>query len=129
MNDKPADSTYTPTPVLLRHFIKSPKVALRTRCNANQTTYCRCSTHVGNSLVMFYLKGDRSQEPVPGSLEHIIFEPNEKVTFTIQHQLPAPPGFVDPYVEWPHLPAHVCSMSLSSQLEGVDPEWIMSHYA
>jgi hypothetical protein len=130
MDDKPAsDSAYTPTPAILRRFVKSPKVALRARCNANQTTYCRSSTHVGNSLVMFYPKGDRSQEPVPGSIEHIIFEPNGKVTFTIRHQLPAPPGFVDPYAEWPHFPARVYSTSLSSQLEGVDPEWIMSHYA
>jgi hypothetical protein len=59
---------------------------------------------------MFYPKSDRSQEPVPGSIEHIIFEPNGKVTFTIQHQLPALPGFVDPYVEWPHFPACVYSM-------------------
>ena len=78
---------------------------------------------------MFYPKGNRSQEPVPGSIEHIIFKPNGKVTFTIQHQLPALPGFVDPYAEWPHFPARVYSTSLSSQLEGVDPEWIMSHYA
>jgi hypothetical protein len=83
MDDKPADSAYIPTPAILRRFVKSPKVALRARCNVNQTAYCRSSTHVGNSLVMFYSKGDKSQEPVPGCIEHVIFEPNGKVTFTI----------------------------------------------
>ena len=78
---------------------------------------------------MFYPKGDKSQEPIPGCIEHIIFEPNGKVTFTLRQQLPALPGFVDPYIEWPHFPARVYSTSLSSQLEGVDPEWITSHYA
>jgi hypothetical protein len=113
----------------LRPFVKSPKVALRAWCNVNQTMYCRSSTHVSNSLVMFYPKGDKSQEPIPGCIEHIIFKPNGKVTFTLQQQLPALPGFVDPYIEWPHFPACVYSTSLSSQLEGVDPEWITSHYA
>ena len=80
---------------------------------------------------MFYPKGDKSLEPVPGCIEHIIFEPNGKVTFTIRQQLPALPGFVDPYIEWPYFPARVYSTSLSPQLEGVqvDPEWIVSHYA
>src|SRR6266545_442516 len=78
---------------------------------------------------MFYPKGDKSREPVPGSIGHIILEPNGKVTFTIQQQLSALPGFVDPYTEWPHFPACVYSTSLSPQLEGVDPEWITSHYA
>ena len=50
---------------------------------------------------------------------------NRLVTFTIRQQLPALPGFVDPYIEWPHFPARVYSTSLSPQLEGVDPEWIV----
>ena len=36
---------------------------------------------------------------------------------------------MDPYIEWPHFPARVYSTSLSPQLEGVDPEWIVSQYA
>lgn len=128
-SDKPADSAYITTPAILRPLVKSPKVALRAQFNLNETAYCRSTTHVGNSLVMFYPKGDKSQEPIPGSIEHIIFEPNRKVTLTVRRQLPTLPGFVDPYVEWPHFPARVYSTSLSSQLEGVDPEWITSHYA
>ena len=123
--DNPANSAYMSTPAILCCFVESHRVALRARCSVNQIIYCRSSTHVGNSLVMFYIKGDKSQEPVPGCIEHIIFEPNEEVTFTIQRQLPALPGFVGPYIEWPHFPARVYSTSLSPQLEGVDPEWIV----
>ena len=128
-DDNPADSAYISTPAILRCFVKSHKVALRARCSVNQISYCRSSTHVGNSLVMFYPKGDISREPVPGCIEHIIFEPNGEVTFTIRQQLPALSGFVDPYIEWPYFPARVYSTSLSPQLERVDPEWIVSHYA
>lgn len=128
-DDNPADSAYISTPTTLRCFVKSHRVALRARCRINQTMYCRSSTHVGNSLVMFYPKGDMSREPVPGCIEHIIFEPNGEVTFTIRQQLPAPSGFVDPYIEWPHFHARVYDTSLAPQLEGVDPEWIVSHYA
>jgi len=113
MDDKPADSAYVPTPPILCRFVKSPKVALRAHCNVNQTAYCQSSTHVGNSLVMFYPNGDKSRKPVPGCIEHIMFEPDGKVIFTVRQQLPVPPGFVDPYVEWPHFPARVYSTSLS----------------
>lgn len=128
-SDSPADSAYMSTPAILRRFVKSHRVAFRARYSVNQIIYNRSSTHVGNSLVMFYPKGDKSQEPVPGCIEHIMFEPNGEVTFTIRRQLPALPGFVDPYIEWPHFPARVYSTSLSPQLEGVDPEWIVSQYA
>ena len=128
-DNKPANSAYISMPMVLHHFVKSYKVALHAQCTVNQIMYCWSSTHLGNSLVLFYPKGNKSQEPVPGSIKHVIFEPNRELTFTIQQQLPALPGCMDPYIEWPHFPAHVYSMSLSTQLEGIDPEWIMSHYA
>ena len=82
-SDSPADSAYMSTPAILRRFVKSHRVAFRARYSVNQIIYNRSSTHVGNSLVMFYPKGDKSQEPVPGCIEHIMFEPNGEVTFTI----------------------------------------------
>ena len=75
-DDEFADSAYISTPAILRCFVKSHTVALHARCSVNQTMYCRSSTHVGNSLVMVYPKGNKSQEPVPGCIKHIIFEPN-----------------------------------------------------
>ena len=128
-DDNPADSAYISTPAMLRCFVKSHRIALHAWCSVNQIMYCWSSTHVSNSLVMFYPNGNKSQEPIPGCIEHIIFEPNRDVTFTIWWQLPALPGFVDPYIEWPHFPACVYSTSLSPQLEGVDPNWIALHYA
>ena len=91
-DDNPADSAYISTPVMLHCFVKFCRIALCARCSVNQIMYCWSSTHVSNRLVMFYPKGDKSREPIPRCIEHIIFEPNGDVTFTIQWQLPALPG-------------------------------------
>jgi len=94
----------------------------------NGIVYSRCSTHIGNSLVMFYPGGNQSSSPVPGSIQHIITYTNQDVVFVVQRQGSAAPDLHDPYADYPHFPARIYSNSLSSNLEIVSPDWVLSHY-
>ncbi|PPQ89924.1 hypothetical protein CVT25_009725 [Psilocybe cyanescens] len=128
VQSSPADSAFVVVPSNLRHLIKGPRVALRAYHIVNKLTYSRSSTHLGNSLVMFYPKGNRSKRPVPGSIEHIIVYPTNKVLYTIRRQVEAQIGTADPYAEYPHFPAQLYCNQLSDDLEVIQPDWVMSHY-
>ncbi|PPQ86354.1 hypothetical protein CVT25_002166 [Psilocybe cyanescens] len=124
----PADSAFVVVPSNLHHLVKGPRVALHAYHIMNKLTYSRSSMHLGNSLVMFYPKGNRSKRPVPGSIEHIIIYPTNKVLYTIQLQVEAQIGTTDPYAEYPHFPAQLYRNQLSDNLEVIQPDWVMLHY-
>jgi hypothetical protein len=64
-----ADSAFRLVPEALRGIISERKVALRARHKFDDAFFCRSSTHIGNSLVLFYPDGNESETPVPGSIE------------------------------------------------------------
>lgn len=128
-NPSLAPSAFGPVPQHLKAIINATKIALRATHIMNGVVYSRCSTHIGNSLVMFYPGGNRSLSPVPGSIQHIITYTNQDVVFVVQRQLLATPNLHDPYADYPQFPARIYSNSLSSSLEIVYPDWVLSHYA
>lgn len=87
--------------------------------------FCRQSTHVGNSLVVFYLPG--SSTPIPGSIKYI-FEERGQMRFAVQRQLPADSDVVDPFRHYPHFPARLYSKDLDPNLEIVNPAAVVSHF-
>ncbi|KAF9233655.1 hypothetical protein BU15DRAFT_53607, partial [Melanogaster broomeanus] len=88
--------------------------------------FSRHSTHVSNSLIMFYPAGSRT--PVPRCIKYI-FEDNECVQFTVQRHLPASPNVVDPFPHYPYFPARLYSKDLDPNHELVDPVKVLSHCA
>ena len=54
---------------------------------------------------------------------------NRDVVFVVQRQVPAAPDHLDPYADYPHVPARIYCNSLSPKQEIVHPDWVLSHYA
>jgi len=125
----PAASAFGPVPDHLKPVIRGTQIALRATHIVNGVIYSRSSTHIGNSLIVFYPGGNRSSCAVPGSIQHIMFYSNNVVVFVVQRQVSAPPSQLDPYADYPHFPAQIYSNSLSPKLEIVRPDWVVSHYA
>ncbi|KAF7339057.1 hypothetical protein MVEN_01981900 [Mycena venus] len=89
--------------------------------------YSRASTHLGNSLVMYYPSKD-SKSKVAGSIQRIETHENQTY-FHIQRQAPLPPGKFDPFLPFPHFPAKTYSSSLEDIIDRVPPESVLSHCA
>lgn len=106
------------------------RVFMRARFKMDHIIYSRSSTHVGNSLILFYPNGNRLLAPVPGVIKYIYRRrDSSKWYFAVQRQLPAPEGIPDPFAKYPHFPASLYSTQVSSALEKVQVPWIFSHYA
>jgi hypothetical protein len=103
------------------------KVVMHARLWHNGVIYATSQTHTGNSLVHFYAHGNRSSL-VPGSIKYI-YQDQGKYFLAIQWQLPVCDNVSDSYSIYPHFPAKLYSSGLSAQLEQVQADWILSHYA
>ncbi|KAF8123623.1 hypothetical protein EV363DRAFT_1159530 [Boletus edulis] len=92
--------------------------------------YSRTSTHVGNSLILFYPQGNHLSTPVPGNIKYIFAE-GDSYAFAVQRQLPLPPSEskLDPFAAYPHFPAQQYSSVLQTTLEYVRFSWVFGHYA
>lgn len=124
-----ANSAFESVPMDLKHLFPDPKIALRARHRFDDTLFSRASTHVGNSLVLYYPAGDHSKAAVPGSIQNIVVKPNKDVVYVVRRQLPLASNSADPFRFYPHFLAKSYSKSLSPKLELVRPEWVISHYA
>ncbi|KAG0691704.1 hypothetical protein DFH29DRAFT_785412, partial [Suillus ampliporus] len=91
------------------------------------SVYTRDSTHVGNSLVLYYPGGIRNVQPTPGIIKYI-FETKGVVGFAVRRHLPQY-SRPDPFRHYPHFPARLYSSALADHLETVMPEWVVSHFA
>jgi hypothetical protein len=129
LDEDTTPSAFGPVPDVLRSIVSDRKIALRAYHHFDNVTFARCSTHVGNSLILFYPGGSRTTSPVPGIIEYIIVRQDSSVRYAIRQQLPAPPGTIDPFLPYPHFRATIYSTSLSSSLELIPPDWVMSHFA
>lgn len=128
-HDDLPESAFASTPADLRHLISDPLVALRARYHYDDVGFSKASTHVGNSLIMYYTDGKFKAPPVPGSIEYIIVKRDKKVVYAVRTQLPASSNMDDPFRFYPHFPAKVYSPNLSPTMTIVEPEWVLSHYA
>ncbi|KAG8212859.1 hypothetical protein J3R82DRAFT_11180, partial [Butyriboletus roseoflavus] len=83
------------------------------------------STHIRNSLVMFFPLGGGA--PVPGCNEYI-FEEGDKTQFAICHHLPTNTDTVDSFRHYPYFLACLYSKDLEAKMELVDPINMVSHF-
>lgn len=120
-----ADKQKLPVPHDLVPYTPHKRLIFHARYQLGGVCFSRRSTHVGNSLVMFYPSG--SSTLTPGSIKHI-FEDNGQILFAIQRQLPADSNVVDPFQPYPYFPARLYSKELNTDLEILNPGAIGSHF-
>ncbi|KAG1851070.1 hypothetical protein DFJ58DRAFT_661781 [Suillus subalutaceus] len=89
--------------------------------------YTHDSTHVGNSLILYYHGGIRNVPPTLGIIKYI-FEMERVVGFAVRRYLPLY-SHPNPFRHYPYFPAHLYSSVLIDHLETVKPEWVVSHFA
>ncbi|KAF8575838.1 hypothetical protein K439DRAFT_1368770, partial [Ramaria rubella] len=94
----------------------------------NGVVYATSTAHLGNSLVKFYPGSNKNSSPVPGSIQHIFYQ-EENLFFTVKCQECAIGDVLDPFKPYAHFPVKVYSPKLSGQLEVVEVDWVVSHYA
>lgn len=109
-------------------LVSDTRTVMRARLRRNGTIFSRPSTHVGNSLVMFYPNNDRLQSPIPGSIKYIYLRDGE-FRFAVQRQLPVGADIVDGYKLYPHFRAALYSSALAGFIDEVDPSWVIYQYA
>ena len=129
-SNRVGDSAFSAIPAELRDIIPAGlKVAVRARHLHDGVVFSCSKTHVGNSLIMYYPNGNRSNPPIPAEIENIVVGTDQRYTYVVRRQLPAPPGTVDPFASYLHFPAKIFSSKISNVLEAVSPDWVMTHYA
>ncbi|KAG2146367.1 hypothetical protein DEU56DRAFT_731602, partial [Suillus clintonianus] len=126
----PTDHSPTPQQVIpedLHRLIQVRRAVLHARTLHEGSIYTRDSTHVGNSLVLYYPGGIKNVQPTPGIIKYI-FEMKGVVGFAVQRHLPQY-SRPDPFRHYPHFPARLYSSALADHLETVMPDWVVSHFA
>ncbi|KAJ6537919.1 hypothetical protein B0H19DRAFT_961818, partial [Mycena capillaripes] len=94
----------------------------------NGTNFSRASTHLGNSLVLYYPSASAST-PIAGSIERIL-STGEDTSFIIRRQAPLPSGQSDPFLRYyPYFPAQTYSSKMQNTIDTVKPSMILSHCA
>jgi hypothetical protein len=127
----PISATATAVPEDLYALIKRRTAVLRARLRFDGVVYSRASTHVGNSQVFFYPRGDRLSSPIPGSIRHIYASPAGELVLAVQRYIPLgrDDHTIDPFAMYPGFPAKLYSSSLSCHLETVKVAWVVGHFA
>ena len=121
------NATYVPED--LQKLIHQRKAVLRTHVKtAGGVVYSRCSTHLGNSLILFYPNGNWTSPAVPGCIIYI-YKHEGSLHFAVQRQGVLAPNTPDPFAAYPHFPARMYLSTLEVKLEHVKISWVVSHYA
>lgn len=126
--DKTSSTLLHPTPNDLRFFVSDQRVVLKARFKHCGVMFSRSSTHMGNSLILFYPHGDKTSGVLPGCVKYI-FQQDRHTYFAVQRHLPLPPDISDPFKKYCHFPAKLYSAQLDSSIEIVQVKWVVSHFA
>jgi hypothetical protein len=121
-------ATPKPVPSDLFAIVKKQKAIMPARIKHNGVFFATSKTHLGNSLVLFYPNGDKSCQPLPGSIKYI-FSHEGQMAFAIQRQLPLEPGAIDPFQPYDYFPAQLYSSKLTDTLEIARVDAVKCHYA
>ena len=91
--------------------------------------YSWSSTHLGNSLILFYSHGDCPSLLVPGCIKYIYCD-GESFIFAVQRQQPLSENLkaADAFSAYPYFPAKMYFSDLENTLESVRRSWGSSHY-
>lgn len=114
------------TPEDLHQLIHVRWVVLHACTLHGGSIYTCHSTHMGNSLILYYPYGARDMQPTPGIIKYI-FEKEKEVHFAVQRHLPLH-SHLDPFRHYPHFLARLHSSALAENLEVVMLEWVVSHF-
>lgn len=94
----------------------------------NGIHYSRSSTHLGNSLILYY-PSISSVVPVAGSIEKITVS-TSGIKMFVRRQVPLPPGQYDPFRRYPSFPAALYSAQMDEGAEDkISLDSIVSHVA
>ncbi|KAJ7604975.1 hypothetical protein FB45DRAFT_767830 [Roridomyces roridus] len=94
----------------------------------NGVTYSRASTHLGNSLILYY-PSTSATSPVPGSIEKIV-SLGSAVSFVVRPQEPLSPTLQDPFLRYsPYFPAKMYSSKMQHKAYTISPTVVLSHCA
>ena len=121
-------SPNVPVPADLKVLIRQGAAVLHSRVKHMGVVYSRATTHLGNSLVLFYPQGNHSSPPVPGSIKYI-YELDGTITLAIRRQCTLGGHDTNPFAAYPHFPASTYLSALSETLEAVEMTWVHAHYA
>ncbi|RDB18859.1 hypothetical protein Hypma_014527 [Hypsizygus marmoreus] len=115
-NDTAAETTILTSPREVAHYMY------------NGVNFSRSSTHLGNSLVLYY-PSSLCMTPVAGSIEKIIIS-SSGVHLSIKRQAQLPPEFYDPFRRYPSFPAKVYSSKMvDGPPDKVSFDSVVSHVA
>lgn len=128
LQDADTDRKLSVTPVDLKPLVVAHQVSLQAHVHHARRTYSRSSTHLGNSLVLYYSQGDASKEVFAGSIKYI-FSDGQTIRLAVQRQIAAPEGTPDPFQRYPDFHASIYSTAVTSELETVELSWLVGHYA
>lgn len=94
----------------------------------NGLNYSRATTHLGNSLVLYY-PSPTVNRPIAGSIEKITVC-GTVVQLSIRRQMQLPPGSYDPFLRYSSFPARLYSAEMDSgSLDVVPLTSVLSHAA
>ena len=124
----PVTAVPTPVPQDLYGLIHQHSAVLHAHIKHEGRVYSRSSTHVSNSLIMFYPEGSRMLSPVPGSIKYI-YGNDGMLTFAVQRQSTLEERQQDPFSMFPHFPAKLYSSVMLDVLEVVHLSWVVSRFA
>ncbi|KAG2059231.1 hypothetical protein BDR06DRAFT_980138 [Suillus hirtellus] len=119
----PTDATLEDSPIPPAN---ENQAVLHARIIYKGSVYACESTHVGNSLILYYPDGVMHMQ-IPGIIKYI-FRTKHGVGFTVRHHLLLH-SYPDPFCHYPHFPAQLHSSVLADHLEVVMPEWVVLHFA
>ncbi len=111
----------------LRQLTGCSELQLQARHRQDGVIFARASTHIGNSLIRFYRRGDATC-PLNGSIKYI-YRRDHRIRFAVMCQLPCPDNVVDPFMDFPELHATLHSADVSADLEEVELSWVLGHCA
>lgn len=104
------------------------RISQHARWKNNEIVYSRLSTHIGNSQIIFFPRGDRNAQPVPGHIKYI-YTQDRAVYFAVQQYNACPAGITDPFLRYPNFPARLYSTTLNQSLERIKLESIVGQFA
>lgn len=114
------------TPEDLRLLVGQSHVALQARLRADNVVYARADTHLGNSLILFYPRGDRSSAAIPGRIQYI-YTTDSSPCFAVRRYCTPILESPDPFARWPDFPARIWSTRMEDTMEKVEVSWVFSH--
>ncbi|KAJ6484909.1 hypothetical protein C8R45DRAFT_829718 [Mycena sanguinolenta] len=121
------DLTFSPHRDRSAKSVPNPDGKDRAHYTHQGINYSRDTTHLGNSLVLYYPSSDAASTTA-GSIQRISAE-NGQTYFHIRRQAPLPAGKFDPFLPFPYFPAKTYSSKMSALEDKVPPELVLSHCA